>query len=80
MITVLNNRAVSASEREEHKQKLAYIRSKITGSFTKVSGRTDINEQYDVITVNAGRAWTGIGNNNHALVKAGSIQKLRDRL
>lgn len=64
----------------EHEMELNNIKRKIIRNLVDVSGNREIAEKYEVIVVNAKRAWTGVEKNNEILVQKSNIYTLTNRL
>jgi hypothetical protein len=85
-IIVLNERAAPTSEQQQHQEELNSIRLKIIENLKEISGRRDIENAYDVITLNAFRAWKGVieGQTNpkkaQNFIKASRISDLVNRI
>ncbi len=56
------------------------MKEKIIQNLMEISGDQSIDQKYDVITVNAKRAWTGIEKNSVGLIRASGVPELRSRI
>lgn len=72
-----NQRAAAA---QAHRMELNEIKRKIIRNLINISGDRSIAEQYEVIDLNAKRAWTGIERNQPKLVEASNVPLLRARI
>ena len=79
-IIVLNDRGAPTSEEAQHRRELQDIRSKIIKNLTKYSGRNDIERKYEVIVVNALRAWRGVSENKAGFISNSRITDLTSRI
>ena len=85
-IIVLNERAAPTSEQQQHQEELNSIKLKIIENLKEISGRRDIENTYDVITLNALRAWRGViegktdSNKAQKFIKASRISDLVNRI
>ncbi len=85
-IIVLNERAVPTSEQQQHQEELNSIKLKIIENLKEISGRRDIENAYEVITLNALRAWRGVSeaqtnpDKAQKFVKASHISDLVNRI
>lgn len=85
---ILNDRGVALPRDEEerlkakqqHEAELEGIRRKIIQNLVEVSGDANIYQKYDVIVLNAKRAWTGIERKEDGLVKASNLSALQLRI
>ena len=66
--------------KEYHREELNAIKRKIIDNLMKYSGDTSIGDKYDVIELNAKRAWTGIEKNKPALVAKSGVPELCARI
>lgn len=79
--TVLPNDPVQKRlEQQRHTEELEEIRRKIIYNLMQVSGDQNIYQKYDVIVLNAKRAWTGIEKGRPGLVQGSNISALRLRI
>lgn len=79
-IIVLNDRGVPDDEKDKHNQELNGIKQKILENLKRVSGINNIESRYDVIVLNAQRAWNGIEKNKQTLVDASRLSDLTNRI
>lgn len=89
-LIVLNDRGAELPPRErkeereqairQHEAELNDIKRKIIKNLVSVSGKTDVGEKYDVIVLNAGRAWKGIEKSNAALFEKSNVPSLMARI
>lgn len=87
---VLNERSEKLPPKEEkaarqqairkHQQEINDIKRKIIKNLIKISGIKDIGDKYDVISINAKRAWMGIVKENEQLYQKSDISILLDRI
>ena len=75
-IIVLNDKGTQSSEESQHQSELNGIKSKIIANLMKVSGRNDVEKKYDVIVVNALRAWRGVSEDKDAFTINSRISEL----
>ncbi len=66
--------------RKEHERELNEIKRKIIKNLIIISKRQDIGEKYDVIVLNAKRAWTGIEKSKQALIESSQLFVLTSRI
>lgn len=64
----------------EHEMEINNVKRKIIRNLIDVSGNREIAEKYEVIVVNAKRAWTGVEKKNEVLVQKSNISALTNRL
>lgn len=64
----------------EHREELNAIKRKIIKNLIKESGDEKIGEKYDVIVLNAKRAWNGIIKQNKQLYQKSNVSTLIDRI
>ena len=84
-IIVLNERAVTADEMKQHLIDMNNIKLKIIENLKEECSRQGINSagienRYDVISLNAKRAWLGISKGESKLVAASHISDLTDKI
>lgn len=79
-IIVLNDKGTQSSEESQHQSELNGIKSKIIANLMKVSGRNDVEGKYEVITVNAMRAWRGVSENKVGFTLNSRISDLTSRI
>ncbi|MBQ6774747.1 MAG: 50S ribosome-binding GTPase [Synergistaceae bacterium] len=79
-IIVLNDRGAPSNEAEQHTLELNGMKSKIIANLMKVSGRNDVERKYEVITVNALRAWRGVSENKPGFTVNSRISDLTSRI
>ena len=79
-IIVLNDRGAPSNEEAQHDLELNGIKSKIIANLMKVSGRNDVERKYEVITVNALRAWNGVSKNKAVFTVKSRISDLTSRI
>lgn len=85
---ILNERGVALpsdpAERQkvqqQHLAELEGAQRKIIQNLVSVSGDANVSRKYDVIVLNAERAWAGVEEKNEKLVKASNITALRLRI
>lgn len=86
---ILNDRGVALPKDDKEKQleikarhqsELNEIKRKIILNLRKISGDQSITDQYQVIDVNAKRAWMGIEKGNPKLLEASGVETLRLRI
>lgn len=87
---VLNDRGATLPPKEkgvlreralkEHNEELNNIKRKIIKNLITVSKMKDIGEKYDVIVLNAKRAWNGIVKENELLYQKSNISVLTGRI
>lgn len=65
---------------KEHKEELNRIKRKIIANLITISGDSKIADKYEVIVLNAKRAWLGIEKNKPVLVENSQIQNLTNRI
>lgn len=65
---------------ERHEAVLRNIQDKIISNLQRVSGVKNVYERYQVITINAKRAWLGIEKNKPALVEQSHLDVLQRRI
>ncbi len=56
------------------------VKEKIIQNLIGISGDQSIDRKYDVMTINAKRAWTGIEKHSDTLIKASGVPELRSRI
>lgn len=66
--------------KQRHMAELEEIRRKIINNLIQVSGDPNIYQKYDVLVLNAKRAWTGIEKGRPGLVEGSNIAALRLRI
>jgi len=66
--------------KKDHQRELNEIKRKIIKNLIQISKRPDIGEKYDVIVLNAKRAWTGIEKSKEALVQNSNLFALTSRI
>ena len=64
----------------QHEEELNQIKRKIIDNLVKVSGERNISEKYEVIVLNAQRAWNGIKQGKPAIVDKSNLPALRSRI
>lgn len=69
-----------AQAERKHNGELNQIKRKIIHNLSKVSGDARIGEKYEVIVLNAKRAWAGVEQKKPALVEKSNISALRSRI
>ena len=79
-IIVVNDRGVMTSEYEQHLADINSLKRKLIENLIKVSGQKDIESRYDVIVLNALRAWNGITNNQPRLIEGSNLSDLTNRI
>ncbi len=90
-VIVLNDRGVALPSKEkgealrkkislEHKEELNQIKRKIIRNLIRVSGQSDVGDCYDVIVLNAKRAWTGVEKSNPILIEKSNLTVLTDKI
>ncbi len=79
-IIVLNERGVPTNEQEQHLIEMNDIKRKVIENLIKESGRKDIGSKYDVIVLDARRAWKGVSENNPKFINASHISDLKNRI
>ena len=79
---VLNERSdlVKKEEKEKHEEELKSIERKIIKNLRNYSGVQNVEGKYEVVRVNAKRAWTGIEKNNEAMFGLSNIPVLIRRI
>lgn len=79
-IIVINDIGVMTSEYERHLADINRSKRKLIENLIKVSGQNDIESRYDVIVLNALRAWNGIINNQPRLIEGSNLSDLTNRI
>lgn len=74
------NKAAREQAIRAHQNELNDIKRKIIKNLMTISGMSDIGEKYDVIVLNAKRAWMGIVKGNEKLYQSSKISTLVDRI
>ena len=69
-----------AATLRQHEEELNQIKRKIIDNLVKVSGERNISDKYEVIVLNAKRAWTGIEQGKPAIVDKSNLPALRSRI
>lgn len=85
---ILNDRGAALpgdpSKREQaqqkHNEEINQIKRKIIDNLSKISGDKRIGDKYDVLVLNAKRAWSGVEQKRPALVEKSNISALRSRI
>lgn len=85
---ILNDRGVelprNPQEREKanlaHRQELNEMKRKIVRNLITVSGDQRIGDKYEVIVLNAKRAWTAVQKENRKMLEASGVPNLRNRM
>lgn len=77
---VLNERSVLTEDKEKHEEELKSIERKIIKNLSAYSGVPNVEGKYEVIHVNAKRAWDGIEEDQKELVDASKISVLLGRI
>lgn len=87
---ILNERAQALPPKEKKEERKAEIQKrenalngikrKIISNLAAYSGVPDVKEKYEMITLNAKRAWTGIERKNEALIRESRISDLLGRI
>ena len=79
-IIVLNERAVTDDDMEQHLIDMNNMKRKVIENLKHVSGRKDIENCYDVIVLNAQRAWNGISKGKKNMLANSHLSDLTNRI
>ena len=79
-IIVLNERAVQDSEKASHLADINSIKRKVIENLIRVSGQRDVESRYDVIVLNAQRAWQGVQTGEDLFTEESHISDLTNRI
>lgn len=77
---VLNERSVSKEDKKKHEEELKSIERKIIKNLSAYSGVPNVEGKYEVIRVNAKRAWTGIEKKKEDMFALSNIPALVRRI